>query len=94
MLPFDSTVEIDLSALDVRAETIRLFVPFGQKQSRGVHLKDQKLAEVLAEFSRARERPVSQVFWEANLAVMQAACKLAEEVLATLILIHNARREA
>jgi hypothetical protein len=93
VLPFDSTVEIDLSALDVRAETIRLFVPFGQKQGRGVHLKDQKLADVLAEFSRARERPVSQVFWEANLAVMQAACKLAEEVLGTLILIHNARRE-
>ncbi|MFB3812673.1 MAG: hypothetical protein ACE14L_01065 [Terriglobales bacterium] len=93
VLPFDSTVEIDLSALDVRAETIRLFVPFGQKQGRGVHLKDQKLADVLAEFSRARERPVSQVFWEANLAVMQTACKLAEEVLGTLILIHNARRE-
>jgi hypothetical protein len=93
VLPFDSTVEVDLSTLDVRAETIRLFVPFGQKQGRGVHLKDQKLADVLAEFSRAKERPVSHVFWEANLAVIQAACKLAEEVLATLILIHDARRE-
>ncbi len=93
VLPFDSTVEVDLSTLDVRAETIRLFVPFGQKQGRGVHLKDQKLADVLAEFSRAKERPVSQVFWKANLAVIQAACKLAEEVLATLILIHDARRE-
>ncbi len=94
VLPFDSTVEVDLSALDVRAETIRLFVPFGQKQGRGVHVKDQKLADVLAEFSRAKERPVSQAFWEANLAVMQASCKLAEEVLATLILIHDARRES
>ena len=93
VLPFDSTVEIDLSTLDVRAETIRLFVPFGQKEGRGVHLRDQKLAEVLAEFSRAKERPVSQIFWKANLAVMQAACKLAEEVLSALILIHNARRE-
>jgi hypothetical protein len=93
VLPFDSTVEVDLSTLDVRAETIRLFVPFGQKQGRGVHLKDQKLADVLAEFSRAKERPVSHVFWEANLAVIQAACKLAEEVLATLILIHDARCE-
>lgn len=94
VLPFNSTVEIDLSTLDVRAETIRLFVPFGQKQGRGVHLKDQKLADVLAEFSRAKERPVSQTFWKANLAVMQAACKLSEEVLSALILIHDARREA
>jgi hypothetical protein len=94
ILPFDSTVEIDLSTLDVRAEKIRLFVPFGQKEGRGVHLRDQKLAEVLAEFSRAKERPVSQVFWKANHAVMQAACRLAEEVLSSLILIHNSRREA
>lgn len=93
MLPFDSTVEVDLSGLDVRAETIRMFVPFGQKEGRGVHLKDQKLADVLAEFSRAKERPVSKTFWEANEAVMQAACKLAQEVLASLILIHDARRE-
>jgi hypothetical protein len=94
VLPFDSTVEIDLSTLDVRAEKIRLFVPFGQKEGRGVHLRDQKLAEVLAEFSRPKERPVSQIFWKANHAVMQAACKLSEQVLAALILIHDARREA
>jgi hypothetical protein len=94
VLPFDSTVEIDLSTSDVRAAKIRLFVPFGQKEGRGVHLKDQKLAEVLAEFSRAKERPVSQIFWKANLAVMHAACKLAEEVLSALVLIHNARRES
>jgi hypothetical protein len=93
VLPFDSTVEIDLSTSDVRAEKIRLFVPFGQKEGRGVHLKDQKLAEVLSEFSRAKERPVSQIFWKANLAVMQAACNLAEEVLSALVLIHNGRRE-
>lgn len=94
VLPFDSTVEIDLSTLDIRAEKIRLFVPFGQKHGRGVHLKDQKLADVLAEFSRAKERPVSQIFWRANLSVMQAACNLAEGGLSALILIHDARREA
>jgi hypothetical protein len=93
VLPFDSTVEIDLSTLDVRAEKIRLFVPFGQKEGRGVHLRDQKLAEVLSEFSRPKERPVSQIFWRANLAVIQAACRLAEEVLSALILIHDARRD-
>jgi len=92
VLPFDTTVEVDLSMLDVRAETIRLFVPFGKKEGRGVHLKDQKLADVLAEFTRAKERPVSNTFWDANLAVMKAAGKLAEEVLATLVLIHDARR--
>lgn len=92
VLPFDTTVEVDLSMLDVRAETIRLFVPFGKKEGRGVHVKDQKLADVLAEFTRAKERPVSSTFWDANLEVMKAAGKLAEEVLDTLVLIHDARR--
>jgi predicted urease superfamily metal-dependent hydrolase len=55
-------------------------------------LKDQKLADVLAEFTRAKERPVSNTFWEANLEVMKAASNLAEEVLTSLVLIHDARR--
>src|SRR5579872_4641062 len=92
ILPFDSTVEVDLSTLDVRAEKIRLFVPFGQKEGRGIHLKDQKLAEVLSVFSRAKERPVSHGFWKANLSVIQAACRLADGVLSALILIHDAKR--
>jgi hypothetical protein len=92
VLPFDATVEVDLSGWDVRAERIRLFTPFGQKQGRGVRLKDQELADVFAEFSRARQRPVSNVFWEANLRVMEAACELSRAVLDTLLLIHAARK--
>src|ERR1700683_4522446 len=57
---------------------------FRKKGRQGVHLKDQKLADVLAEFTRAEERPVSQMFWEANLSVMKAASKLTEEELSTL----------
>ncbi len=92
VLPFEATVEVDLSDCDVRAEKIRLFSPFGEKQGRGVHLKDQHLADVLAEFSRARQRPVSNVFWEANLRVMDAACALSQAVLDALVLIHAARK--
>jgi len=92
ILPFDSTVEVDLSSLDVRADTIRLFLPFGQSQGRGVHLKDQKLADILAEFSRAKLRPVSTVFWQSNLKIMQESCQLAEQILETLILLHEARQ--
>jgi hypothetical protein len=91
VLPFDSTVEVDLSNLDVRAETIRLFLPFGQTHGRGIHLRDQKLADILSEFSRAKLRPVSTVFWDSNLKVMQESCHLAEHILETLILLHQAR---
>jgi len=93
ILPFDSTIEADLSDLDVRAETIRLFSPFGQKQERGIRLKDQELAEVLAEFSRAKQRPVSMVFWEGNLNVMESASELAKGILDALVSIHAARLE-
>lgn len=91
ILPFDSTIEANLSHLDVRAEVIRLFSQYGQKQGRGIRLKDQALADVLSEFSRAKERPVSTVFWKENLGVMGSACELAQGVLDTLLGIHSAR---
>ena len=92
ILPFDSTVEVDLSQLDVRAEKIRLFLPYKDKQNRGISLKDQKLADILAEFSRAKLRPVSNSFWRANLNVMLGASDMARQILESLILIHNARK--
>jgi hypothetical protein len=90
VLPFDSTVEMDVTELDVRAEKIRLFTPFGGKHEKGVRLKDQALAELFGEFSRAKWRPVSTVFWKANLKVMEAASDLAKAILDTLILLHSA----
>jgi hypothetical protein len=77
----------------VRAEKIRLFSAFGQKQKRGIRLKDQELADVLAEFSRAKERPVSTLFWEDNLKVMETACELSEGMLDVMILIHAAKNK-
>ena len=92
-LPFESTVEIDLTGLNVQARTIRLFLPFGQKSGRGFHIEDQELADVLVEFSRPKQRPVSEAFWRANLSVMECALKLTEEIVSSLILIHEARLE-
>lgn len=94
VLPFQTTIEIDLSNLDVRAEKIRLFTPYGQKEDRGISVKDQKLADVLAAFSRAKERPVSSTFWQANLKIMERACDLAEQTLTTLLLIYDAKKES
>ena len=91
VLPFDTTVEVDLSNVDVRAERMRLFAPYGEKQERGVRLKDQDLADVFAQFSRAKQRPVSTAFWRANLRVMEATTDLADSMLATLLLIHQWR---
>jgi hypothetical protein len=68
-------------------------LPMGSGRT-GVSIRDQKLADVLAEFSRAKERPVSTAFWQANLKVMEQACDLTKEILTTLLLIHEARRES
>jgi hypothetical protein len=92
ILPFDATLEVDLSKFDVRAEKIRLFSPYGARGERGIYLKDQALAELFAEFSRSRQRPVSLVFWQANLRVMETACSLAGDVLHALICIHEVQR--
>ncbi|HLW54376.1 MAG TPA: hypothetical protein VKW06_16185 [Candidatus Angelobacter sp.] len=92
VLPFDSTVEVDLSQANVRADKIRLFLPFRETRGRGVHMKDQQLVDVLAEFSRAKLRPASTSFWKANLRVMEQACQLAEHILDALVLIHHSRK--
>lgn len=94
VFPFQTTIEVDLSNLDVHAEKIRLFAPHGQKEGRGLSVKDQKLADVLSAFSRAKERPVSSTFWQANLKVMEQACELTEHTLTALLLIHETRRES
>jgi hypothetical protein len=91
LLPFEATLEIDLTQVDVRAETIRLFAPYGQKNGSGVRLKDQALADLLGDFSRAKQRPVSIGFWQANLRLVEAASDLARGVLEALILFHEAR---
>lgn len=91
-LPFQSTVEVNLSGIDLKAQSIRLFAPFHQKQNRGVRLKDQELLDILTEFSRAKERPVSTVFWEKNEAVMQATIRLVDKTLDTLILLRGLRK--
>jgi hypothetical protein len=39
VLPFDATVEINLLSSDVRAEKIRLFLPFGEMQSFHQHVR-------------------------------------------------------
>ncbi|CAG1014971.1 hypothetical protein ANRL4_05363 [Anaerolineae bacterium] len=91
VLPFDTTVEVDLSTVDVRAERMRLFLPHGQKNQHAIQLNDQELIDVFAEFSRAKQRPVSTVFWQRNLQVMKATTDLAAAVLDTLLLIHQSR---
>jgi hypothetical protein len=65
--------------------------PYGGKHEKGVRLKDQALADLFDEFSRAKWRPVSNAFWKANLNVMKAASDLAKAILDTLILLHNTR---
>lgn len=93
VLPFDGTIEVDLADLDVRAERLRLFPPYGKKQEGGIRLKDQELVDTFAEFARARQRPVSLQFWKANLSVMKAATDLAEEMVEALELIRQSRLE-
>lgn len=91
ILPFEATLEVDLSKFDVRAEKIRLFSPYGSRDERGVHLRDQALAKLFGEFSRSRQRPVPLTFWRANVKVMETACILSEKILETLVAIHETR---
>ena len=91
ILPFETTVEVDLTNTDVRAETIRLFPPFSRKDHGGVRLKDQEIVDLFSEFSRAKQRPVSMKFWQGNLNVMEATYTLVKAALEALMDINSVR---
>jgi len=89
VFPFETTIEVDLSSLNVKARKLLLFPPYNKKAIGGVQLEDQDLINVFKEFSRAKNRPVSFFFWKSNFQVMKATIDLAEEVLTTLLLLYR-----
>lgn len=89
VLPFEGTLEVDLSNADVRAESIRLF-PLAKSGGGGVRLQDQELADLLARFARGAQRPVGQVFWERNAAVLQSAARLGKSMAVALETLYAA----
>jgi len=91
ILPFETTIDVDLSNVDVRADSMLLFPSFGSKKPRGIRMKDQELVDVFSEFSRAKQRPVSTKFWKENLNVMKKATDLTRSILDTLMLLRRAQ---
>jgi hypothetical protein len=91
ILPFETTVEVDLRNTDVRAVALRLFPPYSRKDHGGVRLKDQEIVDLFSEFSRAEQRPVSMKFWQGNLNVMESTHSLVKATLDVLVDINDAR---
>ncbi len=73
LVPFERSVEVDVTDVSLRARRLRLFSPFSSRKTGNVlEYQDQELIDVLTQFTRAPETVVSAAFWQRNSVVMHA----------------------
>jgi hypothetical protein len=76
LFPFRKTLQVPLVQGDLKAMTLRLFSEFGKAKENRLAYQDQEVVEVLAEFTRSRERRIASRFWRQNAEVMEATIAL------------------
>lgn len=72
LIPFERSIEVDVSGVSLQATRLRLFSPYAKKSANLLEYEDQELVEVLTAFTRAPETAVPITFWRRNSAVMHA----------------------
>lgn len=76
LFPFRKTLRIPLPDDALQGAELRLFSEHTRKKDNQLTFKDKELVDILTEFTRARERRVSDRFWHQNLQVMDATIAL------------------
>jgi|GEM_PF-3373131 len=92
ILPFNTTIDVNLSDVEIKAESIQLFHQYNKKGRSGLRVNDQELIDVFSSFARAKQRPVSFEFWQNNLNVFKAVSELSNDILDTLIILWNSHQ--
>jgi hypothetical protein len=80
IFPFQKSLEVELPGSALQQTTIRFFSEFERKKENELKYQDKELVDVLFEFTRARTRRVSSMFWEQNLVVMDKTITLFDAV--------------
>ncbi len=76
LFPFRKSLSVPLPEAALGTPELRIFSEHTKKSENQLTYRDKELVDVLLEFTRARERRVSLLFWKKNLAVMDAAILL------------------
>jgi len=76
LFPFRKTLRIPLPDDALQGVELRLFSEHMRKKDNQLTYRDKELVDILTEFTRARERRVSDHFWRQNLQVMDATIAL------------------
>jgi len=76
LFPFRKTLRIPLPDDALQKIELRLFSEHRRRRDNQLTFKDKELVDILTEFTRARERRVSDRFWHQNLQVMDATIAL------------------
>jgi len=76
LFPFRKTLRVLLPDDALQGIELRLFSEYTRRKDNQLTYKDKELVDILTEFTRARERRVSDHFWRQNLRVMDATIAL------------------
>lgn len=90
LIPFDRSMEVDVSDISLRAKRLRIFSPYSMRKTANVlEYEDQELVELLIQFTRAPETAVSFAFWKRNADVMRALQRLLAGSSAALVALRR-----
>ncbi len=89
LFPFRKTLHVPLSDAALRGVELRIFSEHARKKDNRLTYQDKELVDVLTEFTRARERRVSDHFWRQNLQVMDATTALFSRTSGFLKALHT-----
>ena len=92
LLPFDRSIEADLTGIQMNARKLTLLPSYTQREKAiAFDYEDREMVEILKEFTRADETKVSLEFWQRNGDLIRCFETLLIKTEDAMWLINNAR---
>ena len=85
-------MRVELPEHAIGKPLLRIFSEHGRKKENDLSYQDKALVDVRVEFTRARDRQVSDSFWQRNLIVMDRTIELFDSTSAFIKELHRGLR--
>lgn len=90
IFPFHKALRFLLPSGALQKAELRIFSEYSsRKNNNELTFQDKELIDILLEFTRSRQRPVSPSFWEKNADVMDRMIELFEAISRVLKMIYS-----
>jgi hypothetical protein len=91
LFPFKKALNIRFRGKGLEGAELHIFSEHRKKKQNDLYYTDKPLADVLIQFTRARERRITNRFWRQNLEVMKHTVELFDATAAFLKHLHANR---